>query len=90
MNLQRIAIAFVGAAGIRYFQDAMAPATARATTLFANAGTAGLLIAGTAGGLALEVLGARPTLLLCGAVALGAAATFLVASADRAVDRATV
>jgi predicted MFS family arabinose efflux permease len=64
------AIAIVGAAGIRYFQDVMAPATGRATTLFANAATAGQLVAGVLAGSSLQVLGYRPTLLLCAVIAL--------------------
>lgn len=81
-----IPIAFVGAAGIRYFQDVMAPATARATTLFSNASTAGLLIAGTLGGVSLQVLGPKTTLLLCGVMAVGGAAAFLRGSADAQGD----
>ncbi|BCJ47396.1 putative sugar efflux transporter [Actinoplanes ianthinogenes] len=65
-----IGIAIVAAAGIRYFQDLLAPETGRATTLFANATTAGLLVSGLLAGLAVEHLGYRATLLLC-AVAAG-------------------
>ncbi len=67
-----VGIAIVGAAGIRYFQDLLAPATGRATTLFANASTAGLLVSGILSGAAVEHLGYPTTLLLCGvAAALG-------------------
>jgi len=48
-----VAIAIVAGAGIRYFQDLLTPATGRATTLFANATTAGLLVSGILSGLAL-------------------------------------
>jgi SET family sugar efflux transporter-like MFS transporter len=78
-----IAIAVVGAAGIRYFQDAMAPATGRATTLFANASTAGLLVAGVLAGAAVQTLGYRPTLFLCGVVALLGATVFALATRPR-------
>lgn len=70
-----IAIAVVGTAGMRWFQDLLAPAAGRATTLFANATTAGLVISGIVSGLAVEHYGYRTTLLLCGAAsALGALA----------------
>jgi SET family sugar efflux transporter-like MFS transporter len=71
-----IAIAVVGAAGIRYFQDLMAPATGRATTLFANASTAGALLAGVLAGLSVQRWGYSTTLLLCGAAALAGTAAF--------------
>jgi MFS transporter, SET family, sugar efflux transporter len=64
-----VGIAIVGAAGIRYFQDLLAPATGRATTLFANASMAGLLVSGILSGVAVEQLGYRTTLLLCGVTA---------------------
>ncbi|WP_433790921.1 MFS transporter [Actinoplanes sp. CA-252034] len=73
-----IAIAVVGAAGIRWFQDAMAPATGRATTLFANATTAGMVLAGIVGGGAVSLLGYTGTLLLCGAVTVVATIAFAV------------
>lgn len=70
-----VGIAVVAGAGIRYFQDLLAPATGRATTLFANACTAGLLVSGVLAGAAVEHFGYRTTLLLCGvAAAVGAAA----------------
>jgi MFS transporter, SET family, sugar efflux transporter len=74
-----VAIAIVAAAGIRYFQDLLAPATGRATTLFANASTAGLLISGILSGLAIEHLGYQITLLLCGVAALVGGVAFAVA-----------
>jgi SET family sugar efflux transporter-like MFS transporter len=77
------AIAVVGAAGIRYFQDLLAPATGRATTLFANASTAGLLVAGILAGAAVNAFGYVPTLALCGASAVAAAVTFGTGSARR-------
>jgi SET family sugar efflux transporter-like MFS transporter len=78
-----VAIAVVGAAGIRYFQDALAPATGRATTLFSNATTAGLLFAGVLAGVALQAFGYRATLLLCGITALLATFTFALATRPR-------
>lgn len=67
--LRGVGIAIVAAAGIRYFQDLLAPATGRATTLFANSATAGLLVSGILAGVAVEQFGYRTTLLLCGVVA---------------------
>ncbi|MQM26163.1 MFS transporter [Glycomyces albidus] len=71
------AIAVVGAAGIRFFQDLLAPATGRATTLFSNASTAGSLVAGVLTGLSIGRFGYSITLALCGAVAATAAAAFI-------------
>jgi SET family sugar efflux transporter-like MFS transporter len=71
-----IAIGVVGAAGIRFFQDLLAPATGRATTLFSNAATAGSLVAGVIAGVAIEAVGYRGALVLCGAAALTAALAF--------------
>ena len=71
-----IAIAAVAAAGIRSFQDLLAPATGRATTLFANATTAGSLLAGVLAGGAVALAGYRTTLLLCGLTAAAAALSF--------------
>ncbi|GAA2586588.1 sugar efflux transporter [Winogradskya consettensis] len=77
-----VGIAVVAGAGIRYFQDLLAPATGRATTLFANATTAGLLVSGVLTGASVEHLGYRATLLLWGAVtALGGVA--FIAGAGR-------
>ncbi|MBB3096240.1 SET family sugar efflux transporter-like MFS transporter [Actinoplanes campanulatus] len=78
-----VAVAVVGAAGIRYFQDVMAPATGRATTLFANATTAGMVIAGIVAGGAVEILGYTGTLLLCGGVTVAAAVAFALGTASR-------
>jgi SET family sugar efflux transporter-like MFS transporter len=71
-----IGIAVVGAAGIRYFQDLSGAAVGRATTLFANATTAGGLIAGVLAGVSNEYLGYLGTLALCGVAALAAAVLF--------------
>jgi SET family sugar efflux transporter-like MFS transporter len=79
-----IAIAVVGAAGIRWFQDVMAPATGRATTLFANATTAGMVLAGIVGGGAVALLGYTGTLLLCGAVTVAATVAFTLGTAPQA------
>ena len=73
-----VAIAVVGAAGIRFFQDLLAPATGRATTLFANAGAAGSLLSGVLAGLAITHWGYTTTLALCGVSALAGAAMFAV------------
>ncbi|AGZ43922.1 sugar efflux transporter [Actinoplanes friuliensis] len=78
--LRGVGIAIVAAAGIRYFQDLLAPATGRATTLFANASTAGLLVSGILSGLAVEHLGYRTTLLLCGVAAALGGLTFALGS----------
>jgi SET family sugar efflux transporter-like MFS transporter len=74
------AIAVVGAAGIRYFQDVMAPATGRATTLFVNAGSAGLLVAGVLAGLSVQSFGYTLTLLLCGVTTVASALAFYAGS----------
>ena len=75
-----VAIAVVGAAGIRFFQDTMAPATGRATTLYSNASAVGALLAGVLAGLSVQHWGAPATMLVCGAVAVAGAATFAVAT----------
>ena len=84
-----VAIAIVGAAGIRYFQDLLAPATGRATTLFANATTAGLLASGILSGMAIEHLGYQTTLLLCGAVATLGGIAFTLGSRRHAGSQHT-
>jgi SET family sugar efflux transporter-like MFS transporter len=75
-----IAIAVVGAAGIRFFQDLLHPATGRATTLFANACTAGSLLAGVLAGLSVKHWGYTTTLLLCGVAALAGTVAFCLAT----------
>ncbi|MFI5896757.1 MFS transporter [Actinoplanes sp. NPDC051513] len=82
-----VGIAIVGAAGIRYFQDLLAPATGRATTLFANATTAGLLVSGILSGVAVEHFGYRTTLLLCGVVAALGGVAFTLGSRRQADSR---
>jgi SET family sugar efflux transporter-like MFS transporter len=82
--LRGVGIAIVGAAGIRYFQDLLAPATGRATTLFANASTAGLLVSGILSGLAIEHFGYRATLLLSGVAAALGGIAFALGSRRRA------
>jgi SET family sugar efflux transporter-like MFS transporter len=78
--LRGVAIAIVATAGIRYFQDYLAPATGRATTLFANASTTGLLISGILSGAAVENFGYRTTLILCGVAAAAGGIAFAVGS----------
>jgi MFS transporter, SET family, sugar efflux transporter len=85
-----VGIAIVGAAGIRYFQELLAPATGRATTLFANASTAGLLVSGILSGLAVEHLGYQATLLLCAVVAASGGVVFAVGSRRRVLREAPV
>jgi SET family sugar efflux transporter-like MFS transporter len=84
-----VGIAIVAAAGIRYFQDLLAPATGRATTLFANACTAGLLASGILSGVALEQFGYQTTLLLCGVVAAVGGVIFAAASRRHTGGRLT-
>jgi SET family sugar efflux transporter-like MFS transporter len=79
-----VAIAVVGSAGIRFFQELLAPATGRATTLFSNAATAGSLVAGVLAGVALRTFGYQTTLLLCGAAAAAATAVLWT---DTVLDR---
>jgi SET family sugar efflux transporter-like MFS transporter len=76
-----IGIAVVGAAGIRFFQDLLAPATGRATTLFSNASTAGSLIAGVLAGTAVSVAGYTATLVMCGVLAAAAGVAFALGNA---------
>jgi hypothetical protein len=85
--LRGVGIAIVAGAGIRYFQDLLAPATGRATTLFANASTAGLLVSGILAGGAVEHVGYRTTLLLCGVAALVGGVAFTLGSRRQAGTR---
>jgi SET family sugar efflux transporter-like MFS transporter len=78
-----IAIAVVAAAGIRFFQEALAPATGRATTLFSNASTAGSLVAGVLAGVAVRVVGYTGALALCGGLAVVATVLFVAGSSAR-------
>ena len=82
-----VGIAVVAGAGIRYFQDLLAPATGRATTLFANACTAGLLVSGVLSGASVEHLGYRTTLLLCGVTAALGGVCFILGSRHPAASR---
>jgi SET family sugar efflux transporter-like MFS transporter len=75
-----IGIAVVGAAGIRFFQEALAPETGRATTLFSNASTAGSLVAGVLAGAAVRVVGYTSALALCGGLAVLATVLFVAGS----------
>jgi SET family sugar efflux transporter-like MFS transporter len=85
--LRGVGIAIVAGAGIRYFQDLLAPATGRATTLFANASTAGILVSGILAGGAVEHVGYRTTLLLCGVAALVGGVAFTLGSRRQAGTR---
>ena len=82
-----VGIAIVAGAGIRYFQDLLAPATGRATTLFANACTAGILVSGILSGLGIEHFGYRTTLLLCAVVAAAGGVAFTLGSRRQAGSR---
>ncbi|MFG1606498.1 MFS transporter [Actinoplanes sp. NPDC049265] len=82
-----IAIAVVSAAGIRYFQDLMRPATARATTLFANATAAGSLLAGALAGPAIQHWGQVTTLVLCGGAAMLGGGVFCIRQRNRSATR---
>ena len=82
-----VGIAIVAAAGIRYFQDLLAPATGRATTLFVNASTAGLLVSGILSGWAIEHFGYRTTLLLSGVAAALGGVAFTLGSRRQAGSR---
>jgi MFS transporter, SET family, sugar efflux transporter len=84
-----VAIAVVAAAGIRFFQEALAPATGRATTLFSNASTAGSLVAGVLAGAAVRLVGYRGALALCGGLAVLATVLFLAGSSSRRTARQT-
>jgi SET family sugar efflux transporter-like MFS transporter len=75
-----VAIAVVGAAGIRFFQDVLAPATGRAMALYSNATATGALLAGALAGLGVQHWGSPVTLLACGGTALAGAATFAAAT----------
>jgi SET family sugar efflux transporter-like MFS transporter len=77
-----IAIAVVGAAGIRFFQDLLAPAAGRATTLFSNASTAGALVSGVLAGTAVTLVGYTATLTMCAGLAAAAGVTFALGSRD--------
>lgn len=85
--LRGVGIAVVAGAGIRYFQDLLAPATGRATTLFANACTAGLMFSGILSGAAVEHFGYRATLLLCGVAAVLGGIAFTLGSRREAGSR---
>ncbi len=76
-----VAIAVVGAAGLRYFQDLFTSSPGRATTLFANASMAGSLLSGVLAGLAIDAFGIPTTLVLCGVTAAVAAAAFAAGAA---------
>ena len=72
------AIAVVGALGISYFQNFAPDRVGYATTLFANTGTVGTLMAGMVAGSACQALGSREALVLCGALSAVALVLFTV------------
>ncbi|WP_043629153.1 sugar efflux transporter [Nonomuraea candida] len=74
-----VAIAVVGALGISHMQDLLPAAPGRATTLFANAATAGSLVSGIAAGALSHALGYRAALLVCGVLSGVAWLLFLLA-----------
>ncbi len=78
-----VGIAIVVAAGIRLFQEALAPETGRATTLFSNTSTAGSLVAGILAGAAVRAVGYTGALALCGGLAVLATVLFVVGSSPR-------
>jgi SET family sugar efflux transporter-like MFS transporter len=65
-----IALAAVGTLGITFVQDLAPDTPGRATTLFANTLTIGSLVSGLLAGAATQVLGFRPALLACAALAV--------------------
>src|SRR3954449_4532690 len=73
--------------GIRFFQEALAPETGRATTLFSNASTAGSLVAGVLAGAAVRIVGYTSALALCGGLAVAATALFVAGSSPRLRSR---
>ncbi|TWF75849.1 SET family sugar efflux transporter-like MFS transporter [Pseudonocardia hierapolitana] len=73
-----VAIAGVGASGIRFFQDVLAPAAGRAMALYSNANAAGALLAGVLAGMAVQYWGSPGTLLACGGAAVAGAVTFVL------------
>ena len=72
-----VGITILTTAGMRFFQEALAPATGFATTLFSASVDGGFLLAGVLGGIAVDALGYRPALIGCGVMAVLAAGTFL-------------
>lgn len=76
-----VAIAILTTAGMRFFQEALAPATGFATTLFSAATDGGFLLSGVVGGIAVDALGYRPAIIGCGVAAVLAAGVFLVSRA---------
>ncbi|MEW9552152.1 MFS transporter [Nonomuraea sp. NPDC050783] len=78
-----VAIAVVGALGITYVQDRLPGAAGRATTLFANAATAGSLVSGVAAGATAQALGYRAALVGCAVLAALACVLFAFAGRGR-------
>ncbi len=84
--LRGAAIAGVGAAGLHYLQQMLAPAVGRASSLFANSATAAGIVSGLVGGTVVTVLGARAALASSGGIAMLAVLMFWAGS--RRVDSA--
>lgn len=72
-----VAITVLAAAGMRFFQEALAPSTGFATTLFSASADGGFLLSGVLGGIAVDVMGYRPALIGCGVVTVLAVAALL-------------
>ncbi|WP_432510879.1 MFS transporter [Kineococcus sp. SYSU DK001] len=78
-----VAIAVLAAAGVRFFQETLAPSTGFATTLFSASADGGFLLSGVLGGIAVDAWGYRPALLGCGVVAVLALGAFLGSHDER-------
>jgi len=76
-----VAIAVLTTAGMRFFQEALAPATGFATTLFSASVDGGFLLSGVLGGIAVDALGYRQAIVGCGVAAVLAAGVFLASRA---------
>lgn len=71
------AVTVLTTAGMRHVQEALAPSTGFATTLFSASVDGGFLLSGVLGGVAVDVLGYRPALIGCAVVTVLAVAAFL-------------
>jgi SET family sugar efflux transporter-like MFS transporter len=85
--LRGAAIAGVGAAGLHYLQQLLAPAVGRASSLYANSATAAGIVSGLVGGTVVTVLGARAALASSAGIAMLAVLLFWVGSRQVDTDR---